>query len=655
MADDWESLADDNQDVPPPAAMSFNPGASSFVPSFSAPAFVPGGGFGGAPMGGAPMGGYGQQQFQPQGGYAPPYGQQPYGGGFQQQAQPYQPQFTQARAQPAAPKATPKPPVGGGSISISTKSTPKPPAGGGSLTISSKKSEPKKAEPEKVEPKKAAPKETKEDVQKVEEKEEEPKKEEKKTEPAPVDDDDDGADLGVSKEELEKLRKLEHINIIFIGHVDAGKSTIGGHLMFLTGGVDQRTLEKYEKEAREKNRESWYLSWALDTNDEERAKGKTVECGKAAFATEKKAYSIIDAPGHKSYVPNMISGAVQADVAILVISARTGEFEAGFDRGGQTREHAMLAKSAGVKQLIIVINKMDLSNYDKKRYDECVSKLKPFLKTVGFNPAKDCVFMPISGQMGHGLTTKVPKDVCDWYDGPALVEYLDSMPKIQRNLDLPIRLPVAEKFSNMGTWVMGKINSGSMKVGDKLLLMPNKKKVIVSTILEDEEDRQYAASGDSVSIKLKGIEEDELQAGYVLCAPKSACSVCYTFDAQVAILDYKSIIAAGFQCILHVHTAIEEVTLKGFICYMNRKTGKPDKDKGRPRFTKQGEVVIARISAEVPVCLELFKENQAMGRFTLRDEGKTIAIGKVLKMISLEESKIQQDAAKARAASAASS
>jgi len=167
------------------------------------------------------------------------------------------------------------------------------------------------------------------------------------------------------------VRKKEPINIVFCGHVDAGKSTIGGQLMYLTGQVDKRTLEKYQNEAREKSRESWYLSWALDTNEEEREKGKTVEVGRAWFETEKKHFIILDAPGHKCFVPNMIGGAAQADIAILVISARKGEFETGFERGGQTREHAMLVKTAGVRYLVVLINKMDdpTVNWDQQRYE----------------------------------------------------------------------------------------------------------------------------------------------------------------------------------------------------------------------------------------------------------------------------------------------
>lgn len=212
--------------------------------------------------------------------------------------------------------------------------------------------------------------------------------------------------------------KKEHVNIVFIGHVDAGKSTIGGQLLNLTGMVDKRTLEKYEREAKEKNRESWYLSWALDTNQEERDKGKTVEVGRAYFLTENKHFTLLDAPGHKGFVPNMIGGACQADLAILVISARKGEFETGFERGGQTREHAMLAKTSGVRHMVVLINKMDdpTVNWDENRYNECKDKLLPYLKKCNFKP-EELYFMPCSGYTGAFLTKdKIPPEsVCSWY------------------------------------------------------------------------------------------------------------------------------------------------------------------------------------------------------------------------------------------------
>lgn len=242
--------------------------------------------------------------------------------------------------------------------------------------------------------------------------------------------------------------KKEPINVIFCGHVDAGKSTIGGQIMFLTGMVDKRTLEKYEREAKEKNRESWYLSWALDTNLEEREKGKTVEVGRAFFETEKKHFIILDAPGHKGFVPNMIGGASQADIAVLVISARKGEFETGFERGGQTREHAMLVKTAGVKYLTVLVNKMDDStvNWDQGRYEEIKEKLSPYLKKCGFQPGKDTHFMPCSGFTGAFIKEPAPESVCPWYRAPCFIDYLDSLPTINRTVNGPVRMPLIDKY-----------------------------------------------------------------------------------------------------------------------------------------------------------------------------------------------------------------
>lgn len=210
----------------------------------------------------------------------------------------------------------------------------------------------------------------------------------------------------------------EHLNIVFIGHVDAGKSTMGGNLLFITGMVDKRTMEKYERDAKEAGRESWYLSWALDSTPQERNKGKTVEVGRAYFETDLRRYTILDAPGHKTFVPSMISGAAQADVAILVISARKGEFETGFEKGGQTREHIMLVKTAGVSKIVIVINKMDDPTvlWDKGRYDEIREKLTPFVKAAGFNPKTDVTFIPVSAYTGINLKDRPSKSICPWYE-----------------------------------------------------------------------------------------------------------------------------------------------------------------------------------------------------------------------------------------------
>jgi len=427
--------------------------------------------------------------------------------------------------------------------------------------------------------------------------------------------------------------KKEHVNVVIIGHVDAGKSTIGGQIMALTGMVDKRTLEKYEREAKERSRESWYLSWALDTNQEEREKGKTVEVGRAYFETDKKHFTILDAPGHKSFVPNMIGGAAQADLAVLVISARKGEFETGFDRGGQTREHAMLAKTAGVKHLMVLINKMDdpTVEWSEARYNECKDKILPYLRKLGFNPAKDLTFMPVSGQTGQGLKEALDPTVCPWYKGEAFISFIDSLPSLNRKMDGPFLMPVVEKYKDMGTVVMGKVESGEMKKGQSLLLMPNRTPVVVDQLWSDDEEVTSVGPGENIKVKLKGIEEEDVSPGFVLCDPNAPARTGRIFDAQVVILEHKSIICAGYSAVMHIHCVAEEVTVKALICLIDKKTG--DKSKTRPRFVKQDQVAIMRIECAGVICLEQFKLFPQMGRFTLRDEGKTIAIGKVLKVV----------------------
>ncbi|KAL1766143.1 eukaryotic peptide chain release factor GTP-binding subunit ERF3B [Sigmodon hispidus] len=449
-----------------------------------------------------------------------------------------------------------------------------------------------------------------------------------------------GKEMMEEKEEIRKSKsviipsgapKKEHVNVVFIGHVDAGKSTIGGQIMFLTGMVDRRTLEKYEREAKEKNRETWYLSWALDTNQEERDKGKTVEVGRAYFETEKKHFTILDAPGHKSFVPNMIGGASQADLAVLVISARKGEFETGFEKGGQTREHAMLAKTAGVKYLIVLINKMDDPTVDwsSERYEECKEKLVPFLKKVGFSPKKDIHFMPCSGLTGANI--KEQSDFCPWYTGLPFIPYLDSLPNFNRSIDGPIRLPIVDKYKDMGTVVLGKLESGSIYKGQQLVMMPNKHNVEVLGIVSDDAETDYVAPGENLKIRLKGIEEEEILPGFILCEPSNLCHSGRTFDVQIVIIEHKSIICPGYNAVLHIHTCIEEVEITALISLVDKKSG--EKSKTRPRFVKQDQVCIARLRTAGTICLETFKDFPQMGRFTLRDEGKTIAIGKVLKLV----------------------
>jgi len=462
----------------------------------------------------------------------------------------------------------------------------------------------------------------------------EPRKEEEAEEDIELEDefDEEIPPISASAPKVNKVKK-EHVNVVFIGHVDAGKSTIGGQIMFLTGMVDKRTLEKYEKEAREKNRESWYLSWALDTNQEEREKGKTVEVGRASFETEKKHFTILDAPGHKSFVPNMIGGASQADLAVLVISARKGEFETGFEKGGQTREHAMLAKTAGVKHLVVLINKMDdhTVNWDEERYNECKEKLLPYLKKLGFNPQKDLNFMPCSGLTGAGLKESVDPQLCPWYKGLPFIPFIEELPPMVRFIDRPFMMPIADKYKDMGTVVMGKVEAGEAKKGQTLMVLPNKSIVVVDQLWSDEEEVSCVGPGENVKIKLKGIEEEDISSGFVLCDPNNTCKTGRTFDAQVVILEHKNIIAPGYSAVCHIHTVAEEVKVDALICLIDKKTN--EKSKIRPRFVKQDQIAIMRFKSDGVICMEPFKDMPQLGRFTLRDEGRTIAIGKVLKVI----------------------
>ena len=432
----------------------------------------------------------------------------------------------------------------------------------------------------------------------------------------------------VDEELLDEVYGKEHVNVIFIGHVDAGKSTLGGSILYATGMVDERTMDKYKREAKEAGRETWYLSWALDLTKEERAKGKTVEVGRGFFETEKRRYSILDAPGHKTFVPSMIGGASQADVGILVISARKGEYETGFEKGGQTREHAILAKTQGVNKLCIVVNKMDDPTvaWSQDRYKECTEKLLSFLsRQVGYSKG-DITIMPISAQTTVGIKDRVPKDICPWYGGPSLLEYLDNLKTLERKVKAPFMMPVSGKYKDMGTMIEGKIEAGQCKKGITYLMMPNREEVSISTLYGETEDEiPVGTSGEQVRMRVRGIEEEDILPGFVFCSIKRPVHCVSAFEAQIALLELKSILSAGFNCVLHVHSAIEEVTFAALLHKLEKGTGR--KSKKPPAFGKQGMSIIARLEvtgAAGRVCVEKYEDYAQMGRFTLRDQVHTI-------------------------------
>lgn len=440
----------------------------------------------------------------------------------------------------------------------------------------------------------------------------------------------------VDEETLKEIYGKEHVNIIFIGHVDAGKSTLGGAILYATGMVDERTMEKNKKDAKDMGRETWYLSWALDLTKEERSKGKTVEVGRGFFETEKRRYSILDAPGHKTYVPSMIGGASQADVGILVISARKGEYETGFEKGGQTREHAMLAKTQGVNKLIVVINKMDDATveWSKERYLECTTKLGQFLKGVGYNLKSDVFFMPIAAQQTIGIKDRIPAGLAPFYDGPSLLEYLDNMSALERKVNAPFMMPVNGKYRDMGTIVEGKIESGVVKKGMGLIMMPNRDKVDVAAVYGETEDEVAVAQcGDQARLRLRGIEEEDILPGFVLCSPKRLVHCVTAFEAQIRVLELKSILSAGFDCVMHVHSAIEEVTFAALLHKLQKGTNR--KSKLPPSHAKRGDSIIARIEViggAGSVCVEKFEDYPQLGRFTLRDQVSKIPRARITKL-----------------------
>ncbi|GAA5825810.1 hypothetical protein JCM3770_006343 [Rhodotorula araucariae] len=542
----------------------------------------------------------------------------------------------QGSSAPASKGATPAPGSKSSTPSSSKPGTPAPPA-----AVKEKAAAEKKAE--KTEAAKAQKAEAKK-VEEVKKAEADKIAEEVKA----VADDETIADLyGV--DDVKDVKP--HLNIVFIGHVDAGKSTMGGNILYLCGMVDKRTLEKYEREAKEAGRESWYLSWALDSTSQEREKGKTVEVGRAYFETTVRRYTILDAPGHKNFVPSMISGAAQADVAVLVISARKGEFETGFEKGGQTREHAMLVKTAGVQKLIVVVNKMDdpTVNWDKARYDEIVSKLSPFLKGTGYNMKTDVTFIPVSGFTGANIKEPADRKLAPWVEGPPLLTFLDELPILDRKNNAPLMLPISEKYADMGCIIVGKVESGKVRKGADLVLMPNKTPVQVAAIYNEmEEEVPLALCGDNIRIRLRGVEDTDINVGFVLTSATEPVHTVRQFEAQLVILETKNIITAGYSAVMHVHTASEEVVLSQLLHYYDRKTGR--KSRKPPQFAKKGMKIIALVEAANSVCLERFSDHPQLGRFTLRDEGRTVAIGRVTRVITQADevpdvAKLQIDAA----------
>ena len=363
------------------------------------------------------------------------------------------------------------------------------------------------------------------------------------------------------------------MNIIIIGHVDSGKSTICGNILVLTGKVEDEELRRYEQEAKEKDRESWMMAYVMDINEEERAKGKTVEVGKATFDLDTKRYTILDCPGHRNYVPNMIAGATQADVAALVVSAKSGEFEAGFERGGQTMEHTILARYLGSEYLVIIVNKMDECNWSQERFEYIKKNLLPFLKDVcAYDVDTQIKWVPIDGLGGVNIQKAVTKERCPWYFGnPTLLETLDALPKIQRKQVNVLRIPILDKLKEGGqTNIHGKIITGAIKDNMNAVIMPSNKEIQIQKIFDPEDNPlSLAEAGDNVKLQVKNINDiEDIKRGNVICGLQYRCFVCHEFQAEIKVMDLpdkKKIISDAFGAVMHMHCLQEEVEISKVI------------------------------------------------------------------------------------------
>jgi len=431
-------------------------------------------------------------------------------------------------------------------------------------------------------------------------------------------------------------KEKTHVNIVVIGHVDAGKSTTTGHLIYKCGGIDKRTIEKFEKEAHEMGKGSFKYAWVLDKLKAERERGITIDIALWKFETPKYFFTIIDAPGHRDFIKNMITGTSQADVAILVIASPAGEFEAGIDKNGQTREHALLAYTLGVKQMIVAVNKMDerTVNYSEDRFNEIQKEVQNFIKRIGYNP-KDVPFVPISGWVGDNMLEKSTN--MGWWKGPTLLEALDAVKPPTRPVDKPLRIPLQDvyKIGGIGTVPVGRVETGILKPGMVVTFAPTGLTTEVKSVEMHHEQLPEAVPGDNVGFNVKNISVKDIRRGFVAGdskndPPKEAD----TFSAQVIILNHPGQIHAGYAPVIDCHTSHIACKWSTINQKIDRRTGKVLEE--NPKFVKQNDAAIVEMTPQKPMCVETFTEYPPLGRFAVRDMRQTVAVG-VIKGVTKKE------------------
>jgi len=418
-----------------------------------------------------------------------------------------------------------------------------------------------------------------------------------------------------------------HLNLIVTGHVDHGKSTSMGHFLFDLGAVDDRTIQEYAKESEKTGAgDSFKYAWVLDQLKDERERGVTIDLAFQKFETPKFFYTLIDAPGHRDFIKNMITGASEADAAVLVVSAKTGERETALGPGGQAREHAFLLKTLGVNQIVVCINKMDdqTVKYQEKMYLDAKQDVENLLKASGYNVSK-IRFIPTSGWTGENLAK--PSTNMPWYKGPILLQALDEFTEPPKPIDKPLRVPIQDVYTitGVGTVPVGRVETGKMKVGDPVIIMPEGLPAEIKSIETHHTAMQEAFAGDNIGFNLRGVSKTDFHRGSVLGPPSSPPTIAKEFLAQIIVVFHPTAVAAGYTPVLHAHTAQVAATITEIVAKIDPRTGQPTEEK--PKTIKTGDSAIVKITPLRPIVLETFKEFPELGRFALRDMGSTVAAG----------------------------
>jgi elongation factor 1-alpha len=427
-------------------------------------------------------------------------------------------------------------------------------------------------------------------------------------------------------------KEKPHINLIIIGHVDHGKSTSIGHLFYDAGAIDEKYAKDMEAEAKSIGKESFKFAWLLDRLKEERERGITIDLAFYKLETAKNFFTVIDSPGHRDFVKNMVTGASQADGAILLISAKKGEFEAGTNPGGQTREHAFLAYTLGVRQIVVAVNKMDDPSvaYSEQRFQEVKDGVTQLLKLVGYDTSKTN-FVPTSGWGGDNLVKKSAN--MPWYKGQTLLESLDNFVMPPKPTDKPLRLPVQEVYTirGVGTTPVGKVETGVLKINEDVVFMPSGEKGKVNSIETHYTRLEQAGPGDNIGFNVKGVERDKVKRGEVASHTNTPCKVAKAFRGRIFIIHHPTAVGPGYTPVLHIHTAQIAVKFEAIESKLDPRTGQVVEQ--NPTYLRTGEAAVVKFVPLVPIAIEAFKDFPQLGRFALRDMGTTIGAGVVLEVI----------------------